>query len=470
MQASLYFHDYETWGTNPALDRPSQFAGIRTDLELNIIGEPDMFFCKVPDDYLPNPEAALITGITPQQADRDGVVEAEFARRIHQVFSQPGTCILGYNNVRFDDEVTRNIFYRNFYDPYAHTWRDGNSRWDILDMMRACYALRPDGIEWPVDDEGLPSFRLEKLTEANGIEHANAHDAMADVYATIEMARLVRTHQPKLFNYLFQLRGKRKVQELIDVVAMQPLVHVSGMFGAARGCTSWVAPLAWHPDNNNAVIMYDLTIDPAPMLELSADDLRERLYTPKAELGDLPQVGLKLVHTNKCPILAPAKTLLPENAERLNIDREACLENLALLRKHPEIREKAAAIFAEQREFEASDNVDAQLYQGFFSNADREAMSKIPGQPAEALGDFNWPVADPRFEQLLFRYRARNYPHSLASGELQRWREFCRESLSNQSARFEQQLYDLMTIHGDNERKARILKAVYDHAVQKLGG
>lgn len=247
-QSTFLFHDYETFGTHPALDRPAQFAAIRTDSEFNVIGEPEVFYCKPADDYLPQPGAVLITGITPQEARAKGENEAAFAARIHSLFTVPKTCILGYNNVRFDDEVTRNVFYRNFYDPYAWSWQHDNSRWDLLDVMRACYALRPEGINWPENDDGLPSFRLEHLTKANGIEHSNAHDAMADVYATIAMAKLVKTRQPRLFDYLFTHRNKHKLMALIDVPQMKPLVHVSGMFGAWSGNTSWVAPLAWHPE------------------------------------------------------------------------------------------------------------------------------------------------------------------------------------------------------------------------------
>ena len=278
---TFLFHDYETFGTHPALDRPAQFAAIRTDDEFNIIGEPEVFYCKPADDYLPQPGAVMVTGITPQEAREKGVNEAEFARRIHDLFTVPNTCVVGYNNIRFDDEVTRNIFYRNFYDPYAWSWQNRNSRWDLLDIMRACYALRPEGINWPENEEGLTSFRLEHLTRANGIEHSNAHDAMADVYATIAMAKLVKSAQPRLFEYLLSHRSKQKLMTLIDVPQMKPLVHISGMFGAWRGNTSWVAPLAWHPDNRNAVIMVDLAGDISPLLELDSDTLRERLYTPK---------------------------------------------------------------------------------------------------------------------------------------------------------------------------------------------
>ena len=277
--ATFYIHDYETFGKSPSLDRPAQFAGVRTDMDFNIIEEPLVIYCAPADDYLPEPEAVMITGITPQVARAKGVNEAEFTRQIHQAFSVAGTCILGYNNIRFDDEVSRNIFYRNFYDPYAYSWQNGNSRWDLLDVMRACYALRPDGIVWPENEDGFPSFRLEHLTRANGVEHTQAHDAMSDVYATIAMAKLVKQAQPRLFDFLLQHRNKHKLNALIDVADMTPLVHVSGMFGAARGNTSWVSPLAWHPDNKNAVIMCDLAGDMTPLLTLSAEQLRERLYT-----------------------------------------------------------------------------------------------------------------------------------------------------------------------------------------------
>ncbi|SUI82307.1 Exodeoxyribonuclease I [Serratia quinivorans] len=310
--ATFYIHDYETFGISPSMDRPAQFAGVRTDMDFNIIEEPLVIYCTPADDYLPDPEAVMITGITPQLALAKGVNEAEFTRQIHQAFSVPGTCILGYNNIRFDDEVSRNIFYRNFYDPYAYSWQNGNSRWDLLDVMRACYALRPDGIVWPENEDGFPSFRLEHLTRANGVEHEHAHDAMSDVYATIAMAKLVKQAQPRLFDFLLQHRNKHKLNALIDIAEMTPLVHVSGMFGAARGNTSWVSPLAWHPDNKNAVIMCDLAGDMTPLLTLSADELRERLYTRREDLapGQSP-VPIKLVHINKCPVLAPAKTLLP---------------------------------------------------------------------------------------------------------------------------------------------------------------
>lgn len=469
VQPTFLFHDYETFGTRPALDRPAQFAAIRTDLDFNIIGEPEVFYCKPADDYLPQPEAVLITGITPQLAAARGTSEAEFAKRIHDLFTVPNTCVVGYNNVRFDDEVTRNIFYRNFYDPYAWSWQNHNSRWDLLDVMRACYALRPEGINWPENDDGLPSFRLEHLTVANGIEHANAHDAMADVYATIAMAKLVKTQQPRLFDYLYSHRNKQKLATLIDIPQMKPLVHVSGMFGAWRGNTSWIAPLAWHPENRNAVIMVDLAGDMTPLLELDADALRERLYTAKSDLGDDAPVPVKLVHLNKCPILAKANTLRPEDADRLGIDRQRCLENLRVLRERPDVREKVVALYADAEPFVPSDDVDAQLYNGFFSDADRAGMRIILQTDPQNLPALDISFVDKRIEKLLFNYRARNFPGTLDHEEQQRW-------LRHRAARFTPEFLQAYAqelemlygqYEGDNEKIA-LLRALYQYVQDVL--
>ncbi|MBN3197651.1 exodeoxyribonuclease I [Pectobacterium brasiliense] len=470
-QPTFFIHDYETFGKHPARDRPAQFAGVRTDMDFNIIGEPLVIYCRPADDYLPEPEAVMITGITPQVALAKGVNEAEFARQIHDAFSVPGTCIMGYNNIRFDDEVSRNIFYRNFYDPYAYSWQNGNSRWDLLDALRACYALRPEGIVWPENDDGLPSFRLEHLTKANGISHEQAHDAMSDVYATIAMAKLFKQAQPKLFEYLFPLRNKNKISALIDIPQMKPLVHVSGMFGAARSNTSWVVPLAWHPDNRNAVIMCDLAGDMTPLLELDSAALRERLYTRRDALeADQSAVPLKLVHINKCPVLAPANTLRPEDAERLGIDRQRCLDNLALLRNNASVREKVVELFAEAPAFTASDDVDLRLYDGFFGDADRMAMKIIQETAPQNLPALDLTFADNRLEPLLFRYRARNFPGTLDDREQQRWLQHRRAVFTPERLQdYLSELSNLYQLHEDDKEKMAQLKALYAYAQELVG-
>lgn len=467
-QPTYFFFDYETWGVSPAKDRPCQFAGVRTDENFTIIGEPLVIYCQPPADYLPSPEAALITGITPQLCQEQGLSEPEFIAKIHHELATPNTTSLGYNSIRFDDEVTRYTCYRNFIDPYAWSWQNGNSRWDLLDIMRACHALRPEGIEWPENEEGFTSFKLEHLSVANGIEHENAHDAMADVIATIELAKKVKAAQPKLFDYFYSMRHKRKLNELVDIVNMTPLMHVSGMLGKECQYTSWVVPIAWHPTNQNAVIVADLAKDPQPLLDLDVEALHQRLYTRHDDLApDEKPVPLKLIHLNKCPILAPAKTLTADNAAAIGIDREQCLKNLALIKQPPEIREKLIGLYSIEREFDNDGDVDTQLYSGFFSPADKSAMDIIRETDPNNLSALDISFSDSRIEPLLFRYRARNFPWSLDETEQTRWANHCREFFESRIESYMLNMENLVHEHESDEKKLAILKSVYRY-VERL--
>ncbi|MFT5790157.1 MAG: exodeoxyribonuclease-1 [Shewanella sp.] len=458
-QNTLFWHDYETFGANPAKDRPSQFAGVRTDMELNIIEEPVTFYCKLANDYLPSPEAILITGITPQLANLKGMPEAEFMAKINQQFSQENTCVVGYNSIRFDDEVSRYGFYRNFFDPYAREWQNGNSRWDIIDLVRACYAFRPDGINWPQKEDGSPSFKLEQLTVANGLSHEKAHDAMSDVYATIAMAKLIKSVQPKLFDYYFSLRRKQEVTKLIDVLEMKPLVHVSSKISALNGCTTLIAPLAFHSTNKNAVICVNLAMDVTPLIELTAEQIRERMYTRRDDLAEdeLP-IGIKQIHINKSPFLAGAKTLTDENAARLDIDKAFAREQYKKLRQHPEIREKLVAVFDIESDRVITDP-DLQLYSGgFFSHADKAKMEMIRNTKPINLAALELSFDDERLPEMLYRYRARNYPETLDDSELIRWREFCQPRLNDTDYMI--RLENIIEETEQDESKQKLLQAL----------
>ncbi|WP_341501319.1 exodeoxyribonuclease I [Gallaecimonas sp. GXIMD4217] len=467
--ATLLWHDYETFGADPKKDRPAQFAAIRTDLDLNEVGEPLEWYCQPPNDYLPRPGACLVTGITPQIAQARGLGEPEFMARIHAEMSKPNTCVVGYNSIRFDDEVSRFGFYRNFFDPYSREWQHGNSRWDLLDVVRATYALRPEGINWPEHEDGKPSFKLEHLTQANGISHADAHDAVSDVRATIALARLIKEKQPRLFDFFFKLRRKQAVAELIDVINLKPLVHSSGKIPALQGCTTYVAPLVWHPVNKNAVIVVDLNGDLGPLLKLDDAALKARLYTPQAELAEgESRPPVKLVHINKCPILAPAKTLTPERADELGIDRQRCRENLETLKAHPELRDKLVTLFSEDGERPAQD-ADEALYGGFFSDQDRATMEVVRRMDPQQLASGDVKFQDPRLNTLLFRYRARNYPHTLSEAEAQKWQRHREEVLVHGGSGYgmEDLMLELETLaqeKQDDSRAMNILKAVYDYA------
>ncbi len=424
MSFTYYWHDYETFGTHPARDRPAQFAGLRTDSHFQPIGDPLVIYCCAPRDRLPAPEACLLTGITPQKADREGVTEAEFARCIHQQLSQPGTCGVGYNSMRFDDEVTRYLLYRNFYDPYGREWQHGNARWDIIDMVRACCALRPDGIQWPLHDDGTVDFRLASLTQANQLQHQQAHDALSDVKATITLAQLIQQQQPKLFAYCLALKNKNKVREQLDVITQKPVLHTSAMFPARDFCTRLVMPLAMHPINNNGVICYDLSVDPMPLLTLSVEQLRERLYTPSDQLPEgVARIALKTIHINRCPLVVTAKMLDKTLSERLHIDREQTEKHYQQLRDAPALIDKLQTLYAQPPPVSSTDP-EEQLYSGgFFSDADKRLISTVQRSKISTLADKTFPFHDPRLSTLLFRYRCRNDPASLSAQEQAVWEQ-----------------------------------------------
>jgi exodeoxyribonuclease-1 len=431
-QNTLYWHDYETFGLDPARDRPVQFAGIRTDEDLNIVGEPLNIMARPAPDILPHPISSLITGITPQQALQQGLPETGFIARILVELSKPGTCGVGYNSLRFDDEVTRNTLYRNLYSPYDREWQNGNSRWDIIDMVRACHDLRPEGIVWPSRaDADRPSFRLEELTLANGIAHEQAHDALSDVHATLAIAKLIRERQPKLYEFLYRLRRKKAVLKYIDLKEMTPILHTSGMYGSEHGSTRLVVPLAPHPSNRNSIIVFDLAQNPDLLLDLGAKTLRERLYTANEDLHEgVERPALKQLLINKCPVIAPTSTLTGDAAKRLRIDLITGKRNRqTLLHARKSIQQKLARIF-EPRDFAPVTDPDLMIYAGgFFNDSDKALLNAIHDTDPQKLGQQSWNFADKRLPEMLFRYRARNYPETLSGEEKAQWLEHCRARL-----------------------------------------
>jgi exodeoxyribonuclease-1 len=377
------------------------------------------------NDILPVPEAMFVTGIGPVELAEKGVSEREFISRIADEFSRPGTCVVGYNNLRFDDEFTRHTLYRNLLDPYAREWQGGNSRWDVIDLVRMCYALRPDGIEWPQRADGLPVFKLEELTSANGISHEDAHDALSDVRATIELSRLIKHKQPKLYDFLFQLRNKKKVLQQLYPLGKAPVVHVSAMYSAERNCTAVVLPLTAHPENSNGVICYDLSADPQLLVGMTMEEIRHRVFTRVDQLPDgYQRIPLKIIHINRCPAVAPLNTLSEVNCKRLNIDLDQCKENMRILQNASGVTEKIQDAF-NSADFPVHEDPDLMLYSGgFFSTADRQLMNQIVALDSVKLKELQPHFQDNRLEEMLFRYRARNHPESLDTSDVRHWNDY----------------------------------------------
>ena len=425
MLSSFLWHDYETFGVRPMADRPSQFAAQRTDAKLDCIGDPVVWYCSPADDVLPHPMSCLITGITPQEARRKGVAEAVFAQNILNEMMQPGTCSVGYNSIRFDDTVTRNLLYRNLHDPYEREYKNGNSRWDLIDLARMYYALRPNEIQWPMHEAGKPSFRLEDLSAANDIAHEGAHDALADVRATIDLARLFRKIQPRLFDWGLSLKNQKQVMNLLDPVDPSPLLHTSSKIPADRGCTTLVLPLAVMPDRPKSVIVFDLMADPAPLIQQPAEVIHDLVFTTAADLPeDVERMPLKAIHSNHVPMVAPVATLKGVDLQRIQLDPDRCRRHAArLIASLAPIRHKVAEVFsASFADSQETNDPDLMIYTGgFFSPADRHLMKKVLAVPADKLVGQTWAFKDKRLPLMLFRYRARNYPYTLSVEEAEQW-------------------------------------------------
>jgi len=421
---TFYWYDLETTGTDPRWDRILQFAGIRTDTDLNPVGDETCFYVRCPIDVLPNPFACAVTGLTPQLVEREGVAELEAQVEISRLFSRPHTCVAGFNNLRFDDEFTRFGFYRHFIDPYAREWQGGNSRWDVIDLARAAAALRPTGVEWPSED-GLPSFRLEALAAANGIEHGSAHDASSDVRATLELARLLRRKQRRLFDYYLSLRDRAAAQVQLRPEQPEICLHVSRMFARERFCIALVAPLVRHPTNRNSVIVVDLGRDARPLLDLDADRLRENLFDPNSE----QRPALKEVRLNRCPFIAPLAVLRSGDAERLHLDIDTAQRRFAALRADERLPAKVRQIYVSEGRPDV--DADAALYQGFVGDVDRARSATVLAELRAGNSRPEVEFDDARLNELLFRLRARRDDAALSPSERRRWWTFVKAKLTD---------------------------------------
>ncbi len=466
---SFFWHDYETFGRLPRRDRPAQFAGVRTDADLNEIEAPLVHYCRPAPDFLPDPESCLLTGIVPQTCLARGIPEHAFAAAIEAALGHPDTIGVGYNSIRFDDEVTRFLFWRNLIDPYAREWQNGCGRWDLLDVLRCARALRPEGLSWPVHEDGRASFKLEHLSAANGLVHDAAHDALSDVHATIALARLVKAQQPKLWDFCLALRKKDAVWVQIGLGEPKPFLHISGMYPPERGCLAVVWPLGPHPSNKNELIVWDLAEDPRPLAGLDAQTIRERLFTRTEDLPPgVSRLPIKTIHVNKSPIvIGNLNTLSPALAQRWGLDITQAMQHAQSARLHAALpRATWEQVFARPA-MDAVD-VDEDLYGGFLSNDDRRTLERLRALDPPQLAAKRPAFGDARLEELLFRYRARNFPDALSGDESAQWEAHRARRLHEGvggaltlGAYFER--IDALNESAD-ERGQAILGALYDYA------
>jgi exodeoxyribonuclease I len=472
MAASFFFYDLETSGLGAGSARIMQFAGQRTDLSLKPIGDPANVHVKMTPDTLPDPDAVMITGITPQQTISEGITEADFLRYFTDEIATPGTIFVGYNTVRFDDEFMRCLHYRNFYDPYEWSWQDNRSRWDILDVVRIVRALRPEGIAWPFDTKGNPTNRLELLTALNKLEHAHAHDALSDVRATIAVARLLRNKQEKMFDYLLSMRDKRSIQALVE--GGQPFVYTSGKYPSEFEKTTIVHTICTHPEQQGGAFVYDLRIDPTQYKDTTPEQLAE-LWRWKKDAEE-PRLPVKTLKYNKCPAIAPVGVLDAASQERLKIDMTLIKRHFNILKSMPDFEERLCKAWKiidtghQESLLKTEYDVDSCIYDGFFGQEDKQAMRVVrAARPAELGEGLNLHFKDDRLSQLLPLYKARNYPQALTAEERVVWDTFCRQKLlaggkKSRMATFMVRLQELATKEGLTSEQQFLLEELQLYA------
>lgn len=464
-ESTFYFYDLETSGFNPRSARVMQFAGQRTDMELNPIGEPLTVYIRMGEDVLPDPDAVLVTGITPQKTLEEGVTEAEFLVHFSKELCLPGTIFVGFNSVRFDDEFMRYLLYRNFYDAYEWNWKNDCSRWDMLDVVRMTRALRPEGITWPVAADGTPTNRLEELTRLNDLDHQHAHDALNDVLATIQVAKLIYSKQPKLFTYLRDVRHKDKVKEL--VTNRQPFVYTSGKYPSEYQKTTVAIRLGDHPENG-AALVFDLRNDPRPFAAMTTTELLEAWRWHPADYEG-PRLPVKTLKYNRCPAVAPLGVLDAASQSRLAIEMpsiEANMQHLdgckaELLHKLHKVIE---IMNHDQRAGLAGDtaDVESQLYNGFIQDTDKQLMQQLVQSGPAHIAEFESRFSDARLKKLVSLYKARNFRSLLSDTERQTWEQYCQHKLLNGEekspmARYFTRIAELKQMPTTTERQQSLL-------------
>lgn len=444
MAKTFFFYDLETSGLSGRDDRVMQFAGIRTNEQLEQVGEPYNILVKLANDTLPSPEAVLVTGITPQSTQAEGLSEAEFAKLLIDEIFTPNTITVGFNSIRFDDEFVRHLLWRNFYDPYEWAWSEGRSRWDMLDVVRITRALRPEGIEWPVDDKGKATNRLELLTKANGLDHEKAHDALSDVEALISVTKLIKEKQPQLYNYLLGMRDKKEVQRLVNLDDKKPFVYTSGRYDNEFDKTTVAFPLTAAPNGN--ALVYDLRYNPADLVGLDKKALEKKLYASweERQAEGFVKLPVKVLQYNRAPAVAPLGVLAQEDGwGKIKLDQATIEAHLKILLAHPEFAETLRTMFENRPEFKKSQDPEAQLYDSFVGNRDKIRIEAVRNAQVDQLSDFHPEFQDERLPHLLLHYKARSFPQSLTKDEQPIWETWRSERLKRQLPGFMKSLQQL---------------------------
>lgn len=370
------FYDTETTGANPQFDQILQAAAIQTDDDFVELDSVDIRSRLAPH-MVPAAGALKVTHVDPYEIARAPFSAHDFTRRLHDLFSRWSdrgeTAFGGYNTIRFDEEILRQAFWQNLLDPYITSGRD-RSRMDYLIMTRALHARNPDVIDFPINEEtGKKNFRLENIAPLNGFSDHDAHDALGDVRATIHMARLIRDIDPALFSHMEAMGNANTARDFIDQeVVFQLVAGPMVNPGVLDVCL-----ITSEAVNNKNKLAWNLAIDPLPFLDLSAEEIFERMRKTGTPF--------KTVKANKQPGVFPMSWGFMNRVSNENFapaDPDEIDARTEMIRSHQGFQAEAArALMLRSDSYDAPEHLEEKIYSGFPSWADNDRMKAFHNAP-----------------------------------------------------------------------------------------
>lgn len=359
------FYDTETTGTQTAFDQILQFAAIKTDQEFNELERFDIR-CQLLPYIVPAPGALRVTGVTPAMLT-DPTLPSHYQAMLEiraQLLAWSPATFIGFNSLDFDEILLRQALFQTLHPAYL-TNTEGNRRSDAMRVAHAASIFAPESIDVPTDHRGRETFRLDRLAPANGFNHDGAHEAMADVEATIHMARLIRQRDPAIWDALDRATTKNAARDLINAESM--FVLTERYFSRTY---SWlVTPCGQNPEYDAQQAVFDLYYDPDDYRQLSTEDL-------VGVLSASPKV-IRSLRTNAQPIIMPAEAA-PPSVKALAIPPAELARRVAVIQADNDFRDRVghaqALRFADQT---PSPYAEARIYDGFPSNADQALMAQF---------------------------------------------------------------------------------------------
>ena len=315
--ANLVFYDFETCSSNVSYGQIIQAAAVLVNDDFQ---ELDRYEgrCKLSPGIIPEAMALIVNKTTPKILKETNLSHYQMVRQMMEKFNKwKNSIFIGYNSINFDEEFLRRTLFKNLDYPYL-TVTNGNERADLFGLARASHLYYPNCIKTPISDKNNPVFKLDKLAPMNGIKHNDAHSAISDVLATVELAKLLSKTAPNVWKASLMTTNKDKTLQIIK----NELMFCTDFFYYGKSFPYVLTFVCEHPQWGYPMC-FDLKLDPKYYFNLSTDQL-------KKELKKTPKV-IRTIKHKKHPIIMNAsygmnfdhyKELGPKLKERANLIRE----------------------------------------------------------------------------------------------------------------------------------------------------